>query len=63
VVASPDAVPPATVLAEYLAEELGTPVSVNVQVVTTDSEKASVSDPAEPAEEDEPADPVKSAGN
>ena len=60
VVASPDAVPPATVLAEYLAEELGTPVSVNVQVVATDSEEATVDDPAElpePAEQTEPTEP------
>jgi uncharacterized membrane protein len=58
IVASPDAVPPATVLAEYLAEELGTPVSVNVQVVATDSEQASVDDPAE---EQEPEDPAEQA--
>jgi len=55
VVASPDAVPPATVLAEYLAEELGSPVSVNVQVVATDSEEATVDDPADQPEPDDPA--------
>jgi uncharacterized membrane protein len=45
VVASPDEVPPATVLAEYLAEELSAEVTVNLQVVETDSDKATAEDP------------------
>jgi uncharacterized hydrophobic protein (TIGR00271 family) len=55
VLATPGTVPDATVIAEHLADELSTPVTVNLQVVTTDAEKASSTD----QEQDPPDGPKK----
>lgn len=45
VVASSAASPPVTVLARYLAERLQTPVALSLQVVTSETERATISDP------------------
>ena len=45
VVASPGSTPPVTAMAEYLAEKLQTPVDLSLQVVETETERATATTP------------------